>query len=193
MKDIIDDILQESIKVKEQFIRESADDLIFLAKKIVEAFTSDRKLMICGNGGSAADAQHIAAKFVNRFEMERPPLPAISLSTDTSIITSIGNEYSFNDIFTKQIKALGLEGDVLIAISTSGNSQSLISAAETARDMGIFVAGLSAGRGGKLEEVCDLCLAVSSDITARIQESHILAGHIICRLVDYILFQGGDE
>lgn len=193
MNDIIDDILQESIKVKELFIRGCSEDLITLANKIVASFTSDRKLMICGNGGSAADAQHIAAEFVNRFEMERPPLPAISLSTDTSIITCIGNDYSFEDIFTKQIKAIGLEGDVLLAISTSGNSQNVISAAETARDMGIYVAGLAGGKGGKLKDVCDLCLTAPSDITARVQESHILAGHIICKLVDYILFQGGES
>jgi D-sedoheptulose 7-phosphate isomerase len=193
MKFIIDDILQESLKVKDQFIREFSEDLITLSKKIVGSFTSDRKLMLCGNGGSAADAQHIAAEFVNRFEMERPPLPAISLSTDTSIITCIGNDYSFNDIFTKQIKAIGLEGDVLIAISTSGNSQNVISAAETARDMGIYVAGLTGGKGGKLKDVCDLCLIVPTDRTARVQESHILAGHIICKLVDHILFQGGEE
>ncbi|MGD9162342.1 MAG: SIS domain-containing protein [Desulfobacteraceae bacterium] len=192
MKDIIDDILRESIKVKELFIRGCNEDLIALANKIVTSFTSDRKLMICGNGGSAADAQHIAAEFVNRFEMERPPLPAISLSTDTSVITCIGNDYSFDDIFTKQIKAIGLEGDVLLAISTSGNSQNVISAAETARDMGIYVAGLAGGKGGKLKDVCDLCLTVPNDITARVQESHILAGHIICKLVDYILFQGGE-
>jgi D-sedoheptulose 7-phosphate isomerase len=193
MKDIIDEILIESIKVKEQFIKECSEDLITLAKKIVTSFTSDRKLILCGNGGSAADAQHIAAEFVNRFEMERPPLPAISLSTDTSIITSIGNDYSFNDIFTKQIKALGLEGDVLLAISTSGNSKNVISAVETARDMEMYVAGLTGGKGGKLKEICDICLIVPTDRTARIQESHILAGHIICKLVDYILFQGGDD
>jgi D-sedoheptulose 7-phosphate isomerase len=193
MRDIIEDILHESIKIKEQFISECSDDLITIAKKIVVSFTSDRKLLLCGNGGSAADAQHIAAEFVNRFEMERPPLPAISLSTDTSIITCIGNDYSFNEIFTKQIKAIGLEGDVLLAISTSGNSQNVISAAETARDMGIFVAGLTGGKGGKLKEICDICLIVPTDRTARVQESHILAGHIICQLVDYILFQGGDE
>ena len=193
MKDIIENILQESLKVKEKFIKECSEDLITLAKKIVSSFISDRKLMLCGNGGSAADAQHIAAEFVNRFEMERPPLPAISLSTDTSIITCIGNDYSFNDIFTKQIKAIGLEGDILLAISTSGNSQNIISAAETAMDMGIYVAGFAGGKGGKLKEVCDLCLTVPSETTARIQESHILAGHIVCKLVDYILFQGGDE
>ena len=143
MKDFIDNVLEESLKVKEQFIKGCSEDLITLSKKIVSSFTSDRKLMLCGNGGSAANAQHIAAEFVNRFEMKRPPLPAISLSTDASIITYIGNEYSFNDIFTKQIKALGLDGDILLAISTSGNSQNVISAAETARDMGIYVAGMT--------------------------------------------------
>lgn len=193
MKNIISETLLESIKVKEQFIKECGEDLITLSKKIVSSFTNDRKLLLCGNGGSAADAQHIAAEFVNRLEMERPPLPAISLSTDTSIITCIGNDYSFNEIFTKQIKAIGLEGDVLLAISTSGNSQNVLAAAETAREMGIYVAGLTGGKGGKLKEICDLCLTVPSERTTRIQESHILAGHIICKLVDYILFQGGEE
>ena len=193
MKNFIDDILGQSLKVKEQFIKECGEDLITLSKKIVTSFTSDRKLMLCGNGGNAANAQHIAAEFVNRFEMKRPPLPAISLSTDASIITYIGNEYSFNDIFTKQIKALGLDGDILLAISTNGNSQNIISAAETARDMGIYVAGMTGATGGKLKEVSDICLIVPSDTSARVHESHILAGHIICEMVDYILFQGGGE
>ena len=193
MKEFIDEILQESEKVKEQFIKENCEDLITLAKKIVISFTGDRKLMLCGNGGSAANAQHIASEFINRFEMERPPLPAISLSTDASIITNIADEYSFNEIFTKQIKALGLEGDILLALSTSGNSQNVISAAETARDMGIFVAGMTGATGGKLKEVSDMCLIVPSETSARVQESHILAGHIMCKLVDYILFQGGGE
>jgi D-sedoheptulose 7-phosphate isomerase len=165
------------------------DKMIELAEKIARSFTSDRKLLLCGNGGSAADSQHLAAEFVNRFEMERPPLPAIALTTDTSILTCVGNDYSFNDVFTKQIKAIGLEGDILLAISTSGNSQNIISAAETAKTMGIYVAGLAGRDGGRLKEISDLCLVVNSKVTARIQESHILAGHIICKLVDYILFQ----
>jgi len=191
MKDIIDDILQESISVKEKFVIDHNADFISFAEKIVSAFTSDRKLLLCGNGGSAADAQHIAAEFVNRFEMERPPLPAIALTTDTSIITCIGNDYSFDDIFTKQIKAIGLEGDVLLAISTSGNSPNVLSAAETARDMDIYVAGLAGGDGGKLKELCDMCMIAGSDTASRVQESHIMAGHIICKLVDHILFNGG--
>ena len=189
MKNIIERALRDSLKVKERFITENVPDLILLAEKIVLAFTTDRKLLLCGNGGSAADAQHIAAEFVNRFELERPPLPAIALTTDTSILTCIGNDYSFNDIFSKQVKAIGMEGDILLAISASGNSPNILSAAKTASNRGIYVAGLTGHDGGKLKELAHSCLIVDSDITARIQETHILAGHIICELVDYILFQ----
>jgi D-sedoheptulose 7-phosphate isomerase len=189
VKDIVKNMLNESLKVKEDFINSNTREIILVAEKIVQAFTNDRKLMLCGNGGSAADAQHIAAEFINRFEFERPPLPAIALTTDSSIITSIGNDYSFNDIFSKQVKALGVEGDILMAISTSGNSPNILSAAKAAKDMGIYVVGLAGNDGGKLKGLVDSCLIVNSASTARIQESHILAGHIICKLVDYILFQ----
>lgn len=189
MKDIVKNALYESLKVKEDFINNNTAEIILVAEKIVLAFTNDRKLMLCGNGGSAADAQHIAAEFINRFELERPPLPAIALTTDTSVITCIGNDYSFNDIFSKQVKAIGLEDDVLMAISTSGNSPNILSAAKAAKDMGIYVVGLTGNDGGKLKGLVDSCLVVNSASTARIQESHILAGHIICKLVDYILFQ----
>jgi D-sedoheptulose 7-phosphate isomerase len=189
VKDIVKDILNESLKVKEDFINKNIAEIILVAEKIVQAFTNDRKLMLCGNGGSAADAQHIAAEFINRFELERPPLPAIALTTDTSIITSIGNDYSFSDIFSKQVKAIGLEGDILMAISTSGNSPNILSAAKAAKDTGIYVVGLSGNDGGKLKGLVDSSLIVNSASTARIQEAHILAGHIICKLVDYILFQ----
>jgi D-sedoheptulose 7-phosphate isomerase len=189
VKEIIEKVLSESIKVKDSFIRENASSLILLAEKIASAFTGDRKLMVCGNGGSAADAQHLAAEFVNRFSLERPPLPALALTTDTSIITAVGNDYSFDEIFSKQIKALGLEGDILLAISTSGKSKNVLLAARDARPRGIYVAGLMGGDGGELKGSVDLALVVRSDVTARIQESHILAGHIICQLVDHILFQ----
>jgi D-sedoheptulose 7-phosphate isomerase len=191
MKDIIEKILNESVQVKEKSIRKNIKGLIALAEKIAAAFTNDRKVMLCGNGGSAADAQHIAAEFINRFEMERPPLPAIALTTDSSIITCIGNDYSFDEIFAKQIKALGVEGDVLLAISTSGNSINVIKAAEAARDQDIYVCGITGGDGGKLKNIADTCLVVESVSTARIQETHILMGHIICMLVDYMLFQQG--
>jgi len=191
MKDIIEKILNESVQVKEKSIRKNSRGLIALAQKVSAAFTNDRKVMLCGNGGSAADAQHIAAEFINRFELERPPLPAIALTTDSSIITCIGNDYSFDDVFAKQIKALGVEGDVLLAISTSGNSMNVIKAAEAARDQDIYVCGITGGNGGKLKNTADTCLVVESESTARIQETHILMGHIICMLVDYMLFQQG--
>lgn len=191
MDKIIEKTLRESIKVKEDFIKENGGNLILFAEKISQAFTADRKLMICGNGGSAADAQHMAAEFVNRFMLERPPLPAIALTTDTSVITSIGNDYSFDDIFSKQIKAIGLEGDVLLAISTSGNSRNVISAVKAARSLGIYTVVFTGGDGGRLRSLADMALVVKSNTTARIQEAHSLAGHIICQLVDYILFQDG--
>ncbi len=188
---IIEKALRESIKVKEEFIKENGRNLILFAEKISQAFTADRKLMICGNGGSAADAQHIAAEFVNRFMLERPPLPAIALTTDSSVITSIGNDYSFDDIFSKQIKAIGMEGDVLLAISTSGNSGNVISAVKAARGLGIYTVAFTGGDGGRVRSLADMALMVKSNTTARIQEAHSLAGHVICQLVDYILFQDG--
>jgi D-sedoheptulose 7-phosphate isomerase len=188
---IIQKALQESIGVKEDFIKENMRKITFFAEKIALALTSDRKLLLCGNGGSAADAQHIAAEFINRYELERPPLPAIALTTDTSILTSIGNDYSFNEVFSKQIKALGVEGDVLLAISTSGNSTNVIEAVKAAKSLGIFTVGLTGGEGGQLASLVDLSLVVKSSVTGRIQETHILVGHIICELVDYILFQQG--
>jgi D-sedoheptulose 7-phosphate isomerase len=189
LEHIIERILADSLKIKEDFTRKNMSNLILLAEKIASAFTNDHKLMICGNGGSAADAQHIAAEFVNRYQLERPPLPALALTTDTSVITSIGNDYSFDDIFSKQIKALGVGGDILLIISTSGASKNVLSAAKDARDRGIYTAGFIGGDGGKLAKLVDLAMVVASDATPRIQETHILAGHILCHLVDYILFQ----
>ncbi|MGD9032779.1 MAG: D-sedoheptulose 7-phosphate isomerase [Desulfobacteraceae bacterium] len=191
MEKIIQKALRESIGVKEDFIKENTTKITFFAEKIALALTSDRKLLLCGNGGSAADAQHIAAEFINRYELERPPLPAIALTTDTSILTSVGNDYSFNEIFSKQIKALGVEGDVLLGISTSGNSTNIIEAVKAAKSLGIFTVGLTGGEGGQLASLVDLSLVVKSKATARIQETHILVGHIICELVDYLLFQQG--
>lgn len=191
MEKIIEKNLRDSIKIKEDFVRENMANLIFVAEKIAQTFTGDRKLMICGNGGSAADAQHMAAEFVNRFMLERPPLPAIALTTDTSVITSIGNDYSFDDIFSKQIKAIGMEGDLLLAISTSGNSANVLSAIKTARSQGLYTIGLTGGDGGRIRSLADLTLVVKSNTTARSQEVHIFAIHIICQLVDHILFQQG--
>jgi D-sedoheptulose 7-phosphate isomerase len=189
LEEIIEKILRENLKLTEASIQENTPNLILLAEKIAMSFTSDRKLMICGNGGSAADAQHIAAEFVNRYSLERPPLPAIALTTDTSVITSIGNDYSFDKIFSKQVKAIGMEGDVLLAISTSGNSENVLLAVKDARVQGIYTAGFIGNDGGKLAGQVDLAIVVKNRVTSRIQEVHILAGHILCHLVDFILFQ----
>jgi len=188
MKDIITKSYKDSIHAKEIFFKQNQQPLIHSAGLIADAFKAGNKLLICGNGGSAADAQHIAAEFINRYVIERPPLPAIALSTDTSTITSIGNDYSFDHVFLKQIKAIGKDGDVLLAISTSGESKNVVMAVKTAVNMGIKTIGMTGKSGGKMAKMVDLLLNVDSDITARIQEVHITAGHIICELVDHILF-----
>jgi len=189
MNHMVEEILSESLKASETFIRNNMSEIVLLAEKIAAAFLRDRKLLICGNGGSAADAQHMAAEFVNRFQLERPPLPAMALTTDTSVITSIGNDYAFEEIFSKQIKALGVKGDILLAISTSGTSKNIVSAVEAANKQGIYTVGLLGGNGGVLADRVDMALVAEGDGTARIQEAHLLAEHIICRLVDYVLFQ----
>ncbi len=187
MKEIILDTLKESITVKDQFIKSNINLIQKGADRLSICITSGHKILIFGNGGSAADAQHIAAEFVNRFQIERPPLAALALTTDTSIITSIGNDYNFDEIFSKQIKALGKKDDIAIGISTSGNSKNVIKAIKAAKNMGIFTIGLT-GFGGELSQYADLVFAVQSDITARVQEAHITLGHIFCDLVDRILF-----
>lgn len=187
MKEIILGTLKESITVKDQFIKSNINLIQKGADRLSICITSGHKILIFGNGGSAADAQHIAAEFVNRFQIERPPLAALALTTDTSIITSIGNDYNFDEIFSKQIKALGKKDDIAIGISTSGNSKNVIRAINAAKNMGIFTIGLT-GFGGELSQYADLVFAVQSDITARVQEAHITLGHILCDLVDRILF-----
>ena len=146
MQNIVFQALEESIRVKEHFITQNADALVSLAQRLAGCFTSNHKLLLFGNGGSAADAQHIAAEFVNRFAVERKPLPALALTTDTSVITSISNDYSFDDIFSKQIKALGQKDDMALAISTSGNSRNVILAVETARELGLYTVGFTGAR-----------------------------------------------
>jgi len=189
MEEIIRRVAKESRRIQEDFIRKNTSPLIDCAEYISKAFKNDRKLMLCGNGGSAADAQHIAAEFVNRFQLDRHPLPAMALTTDTSIITSVANDYSYEEVFSKQIQALGVEGDILLATSTSGNSKNILSAIMTAKEKGLYTIGLIGRDGGKMVTLVDLPLVVESNETPRIQEIHILAGHLICELVEYILFQ----
>lgn len=151
---------------------------------IVESLQNKKKLMICGNGGSAADSQHLAAEFTGRFVDDRPPIAAMSLSTDTSALTCISNDYSFSDVFSRQVQALGISGDCLMAISTSGNSENVISAVIAANALGIKTIGLLGRDGGKLKEICECSIIVPSLITARIQEAHILICHSICGAVE---------
>lgn len=154
---------------------------------IATTLSSGHKLLLCGNGGSAADCQHIAAEFTGRFVKDRRPLPALALSTDTSALTCIGNDYGFEDVFSRQLAALGRAGDCLLAISTSGNSANVIRAAQTARAAGIHTVGLLGRDGGKLLSVCDVALVVPSEVTARIQEAHIFIGHTLCAMVEEAL------
>jgi len=187
MNDIILNILQDSIAVKDRFIKGNLDKITACAERMAACITAGNKILLFGNGGSAADAQHIAAEFVNRLQIERPPLAALALTTDTSILTSIGNDYDFSDIFSKQIRALGKKDDIAIGISTSGNSPNVVKGVLAARKIGLFTIGLT-GPGGKLAECTDLLLSVDTKTAARIQESHILVGHVLCELVDRILF-----
>ncbi len=180
-------ILEESIAVKDRAVRGNLDLITECAQKMVVCLTSGHKILLFGNGGSAADAQHLAAEFVNRFRIERPPLAAIALTTDTSILTSIGNDYHFDDIFSKQIQALGKKDDIAWGFSTSGNSKNVINGIERAKETGMFAFGMT-GIGGELAKCADLALCVESASTARIQETHITVGHILCDLVDQILF-----
>ena len=189
MKERIERAFQESIAAKALFLKEHAANLQSVVELIAARLLAGNKVLFFGNGGSAADAQHLAAEFVNRFMLERPPLPALALTTDTSVLTSIGNDYGYAEVFAKQVKALGREGDVAIALSTSGNSPNVLRAVETARRMGIATVGLLGKGGGELYDRVDVGivvpLATSSD---RIQEVHIKLLHIVIEAVERELF-----
>lgn len=180
--------LRELQAVQNRFLEVHAQDLIELALEIAQAFRQGKKLMIMGNGGSAADAQHMAAEFVNRFKIERSPLPALSLSTDTSILTAVGNDYGFDQVFEKQVQALGISGDILLGISTSGNSSNIIRGFKAAQEKTITTAALTGNQGGAMVAWADRSLIVPSGDTPHIQETHILIIHLLCELVDSHLF-----
>ncbi|PKN70017.1 MAG: phosphoheptose isomerase [Deltaproteobacteria bacterium HGW-Deltaproteobacteria-12] len=192
MEDHIIKIFKESNRVKETFVNENLSKLVNVVEALTAALKAGNKILIFGNGGSAADAQHLAAEFVNRFVIERPPLPAIALTTDSSIITSIGNDYDFSEVFSKQIRAIGQAGDIAWGISTSGNSANVLKAMEVAKKIGLVTIAFTGKDGGAIGKVADLSINVSSSVTARIQEAHITAGHAICDLVDIKLFQKPD-
>jgi D-sedoheptulose 7-phosphate isomerase len=187
----IKEIARESIETKTAFFESGSENVARAAEMIIASVRSGGKVLIFGNGGSAADAQHIAAELVNRLNYDRPAIPAIALTTDTSILTSVGNDSSFDDLFVRQLRALGRAGDVALAISTSGNSPNVLRAAATAREMGIRLIGLAGRTGGKLSALVDLALVVESDSTQRIQETHITIGHILCEIVEEALYPSG--
>ena len=189
MNDIIQAAFAESIRVKQAFLRDNIHVLTEAIEALVAAFRAGNKLLLFGNGGSAADAQHIAAEFTNRFLIEREPLPAIALTTDTSALTAIANDYDYAQVFAKQIKALGKPGDIALALSTSGNSSNVLAALSVCKQMNIKTIGLTGGRGGKMLGQVDYFLSVSEGKNSpRIQETHILVGHVICDIVDRQLF-----
>lgn len=188
MKDAISRIFEESAQLKVKFARENVDKIIEVVQLIAQVFREGKKVLLFGNGGSATDASHIAAEFVNRFLLERPPLPAIALNTDTAILTSISNDYDYSQVFSKQLAALGNEGDVAIGISTSGNSPNVMKAIEVAKKTGMKTIVLTGGTGGKLANIADFTFIVPAKATARVQEVHITLGHVICQMVDEELF-----
>jgi D-sedoheptulose 7-phosphate isomerase len=192
MEDYIVKIFRDSAHLKEVFINENLPRIVAVVDVVTAALKAGSKILFFGNGGSAADAQHLAAEFVNRFVIERPPLPAIALTTDTSIITSIGNDYDFSEIFSKQIRALGVQGDIAWAMSTSGASSNVIKGLEAAKKVGMITVGLTGKDGGDIARMVDHSLHVSSPSTPRIQEIHITVGHAVCEMVDYRLFQRPD-
>jgi len=182
-------IFEESASLKVAFAKSSAGVVVEVSRLIAEALNDGKKLLLFGNRGSATDASHIAAEFVNRFKFERPPLPAIALNTDMAILTAIANDYDYSDVFSKQIKALAQEGDIVIALSTSGGSQNVLRAVETAKKKKLKVVVFTGAKGEKLASKAHYAFVVPSENTPRIQEVHITIGHTICQLVEEILFE----
>jgi D-sedoheptulose 7-phosphate isomerase len=185
--------IKNSFKLKQEIFRDnSIRGLISeISFEAIKTLKNKGKILIAGNGGSASDAQHIAGELVSKFFIDRDALASVALTTDTSVITAIGNDYGFENIFSRQIQSIGNQGDVFIAISTSGNSENIIKALRECKEKKIITVGLSGDTGGKMKELCDYCICVPSNITPRIQECHILIGHIICAIVEKEIFGEG--
>jgi len=189
MRDRIKDIFLESIRVKEQLLHNNIGQIIEIAQIVIDSLKKNGKLILFGNGGSASDSQHIAAELIGRFKKDRNALAAIALTTNTSILTSLANDYGYDIIFAKQIEALGQKNDVVMAISTSGKAKNVIAGVKQAKKMGLKTIALTGGDGGEIAKLADVTLLVPSNITARIQEAHITIGHIICELIEQTLCQ----
>ncbi|MDP2941620.1 MAG: D-sedoheptulose 7-phosphate isomerase [Candidatus Omnitrophota bacterium] len=184
MRDRIKDILLESIQIKEDLLRTKIGQIVEIADIVIDSLKKNGKVILFGNGGSASDSQHIAAELVGRFKKDRSALPAISLTTNTPVITSLANDYGYEIIFARQIEALGQKNDIVIGISTSGKAKNVAAGIKQAKKMGIKTIALTGGDGGELAKLADLSLLVHSPVTARIQEAHITIGHIICELIE---------
>jgi len=188
IEEIVIKELKESADIKKKIAQDLPEKIVSAIEMIINSYRSGGKVLLIGNGGSASDAQHIAAEFVGRFKLERKALPAIALTTDTSILTALSNDYGYETVFSRQLEALGNEKDVLIAITTSGSSKNILKAVDLAHKKNIKVIGLTGGGGGKLKKAADITIVVPSKNTPRIQEAHITIGHIICELVEEALF-----
>ena len=190
MKTFIKNYIQDSINTKEKILADKTitNAIEEAANVIIDAYQKSKKVLTAGNGGSAGDAHHIAAELVSKFFLERPALCAIALTTNTSILTSVGNDYDHKLVFARQVEAHGNSGDVFIAISTSGNSKNIIHAIEAAKKKGLIVVGLTGQKESEMDNLCDILIKVPFDVTPIIQESHIMIGHIICALVEKTLF-----
>jgi D-sedoheptulose 7-phosphate isomerase len=189
--DLVRDRLRAAVDLYSQLESACADDLAAAADAVVQAYRGGGKLIVFGNGGSAADAQHIAAEFLGRFELERASLPALALSVNSSAVTAIANDYGYDRVFARQLEGLGSPGDVALGISTSGGSRNVLEALRTARSAGMTTIGLTGGDGGEMRTACDHCVIVPSTSTPRIQEGHILVAHVLCEIVERALFDGG--
>ena len=192
MENKVKSMIEESVESISR-LQALASEIKAAASLLTDALRAGGKILICGNGGSAADSQHFAAELVGRFRKERGALAAIALSTDSSVVTSLANDYSFSRVFARQVEAMGKPGDILVAISTSGNSLNVIEASRQTRDMGIKTIGLLGNEGGKLLKDCDLAVVVPARDTARIQEGHAVVIHVLCRLVEDELFPGDEK
>jgi len=189
MREKILKAFEESVSVKQEFIKENLDMVVEVSKLLSDTFNRGNKLILFGNGGSAADASHIAGEFVNRLKKERPGLPAIALNTDVAVLTSIANDYDYSEIFARQVKVFAEEGDVAIAISTSGNSPNVLKGVDAAKKKKLKIIAFTGAKGDKLTAKADYAFTVPSSNTPRIQETHITLGHVLCQMVEEILFE----
>jgi D-sedoheptulose 7-phosphate isomerase len=183
---LIERVINEHLSIVENMKKDCIPHIEKMGLLCQDALRNGHTIFFCGNGGSAADSQHLAAEIVGRFLKERRGMPAVALTTDTSILTAVSNDYGYEQIFARQVEALVRPGDVLVGLSTSGNSANVVAAVEVAKTMGVVTIGMTGGTGGKLVELCDACLVVPSHVTARIQEAHILVGHMICEMIDEV-------